>query len=187
LNIEPTVDAWFVVRTKTQREAYAQSSLELRQVTVFLPRIVELGYGGEPGRKRRPAPLFPGYLFVRMQFPVDYHRVIWAPGVRDVVSIGTGPVPIHDRVVQEIRSRCDDAGVVSIAPRPWRAGDRVEIPKGPFAGLLATVVTVMPRRRRIKLLVDFLARQTAVEMPISALPLNNGSEPRHVAAGQARS
>jgi transcriptional antiterminator RfaH len=186
LDIEPTVDAWFVVRTKTQREAYAQTSLELRQVKVFLPRILELGHGGEPGPKRRAAPLFPGYLFVRMQFPIDYHRVIWAPGVRDVVSIGSGPVPIHDRVIEEIRGRCDDAGVVSIVPHPWRPGDRVEIPKGPFAGLLATVVTVMTRRRRIKLLVDFLARQTAVEMPIASLPLNNDSERRHVAVGQVR-
>ena len=45
-------------------------------------------------------------------------------------------------------------------------GDRVEIPKGPFAGLLATVVTVMSSRRRIKLLIDFLARRTCVEMPL---------------------
>ena len=32
----------------------------------------------------------------------------------------------------------------------------MEIPKGPFAGLLATVVTVMPSRRRIKLLKEIL-------------------------------
>ena len=38
-----------------------------------------------------------------------------------------------------------------------------------FAGLLATVETVLPRRRRIKLLIDFLARQTSVDLPLTAI------------------
>lgn len=186
MDTQPAGDAWFVVRTKTQQEAYAQTSLELRQLRVFLPRIIELTHTGESVSKRRPAPLFPGYLFVRMLFPVDYHRVIWSPGVRDLVSIGTGPVPIGEHVIEEIRLRCDARGVVSIAPAPWCPGDRVEIPKGPFAGLLATVVTVMPRRRRIKLLIDFLARQTAIEMPMSSLSLNSANR-RRLGLAQARS
>ena len=40
---------------------------------------------------------------------------------------------------------------------------------GPFAGLLATVETVMPRQRRIRLLVEFLARQTCVDLPLAAV------------------
>jgi transcriptional antiterminator RfaH len=180
------VDAWFVVRTKTQQEGYAKTSLELRQLRVFLPRIIELSHTGESVSRRRPAPLFPGYLFVRMLFPVDYHRVIWSPGVRDLVSVGTGPVPISEHVIEEIRLRCDASGVVAIAPAPWCPGDRVEIPQGPFAGLLATVVTVMPRRRRIKLLIDFLARQTAIEMPMSSLSLSSAAR-RRVGFVQARS
>lgn len=158
--------AWFIVRAKSKREAYAKTNLELRELTVFLPRIIELDYDDRDASKRAPAPLFPGYLFVKMYLQLDYYRVIWAPGVRDIVSLGSGPVSVPDQVVEEIRSRCDTSGVVRVPPALWRPGDRVEIPKGPFAGLLATVVTVMSSRRRIKLLIDFLARRTCVEMPL---------------------
>jgi len=161
--------AWFIVRAKPKREAYAKSNLEVRDLTVFLPRIMELDYGETDASKRAPAPLFPGYLFVRMYLHLDYYRVIWTPGVRDIVSLGSGPVSVPEQVVDEIRSRCDTSGVVCVPPARWRPGDRVEIPKGPFAGLLATVVTVMSSRRRIRLLIDFLARQTCVEMPLFSL------------------
>ena len=72
-------------------------------------------------------------------------------------------------MVEGIRCRCDNSGIVRLPPAPWNPGDRVEIPSGPFAGLLATVVAVMPRRRRIKLLIDFLAQQTPVEMPLAGI------------------
>jgi transcriptional antiterminator RfaH len=173
------IEAWFIARTKPQRETYATRNLELRHLEVFLPRIIELDYDNRTATQRRPEPLFPGYLFVRMKFPLDYYRVIWSPGIRDLVSLGHGPVPICERVVQEVRYRCDGSGVVRVSPEPWTPGDRVEIQSGPLKGLLATVLTVMPRRRRIKLLIDFLSQQSPVEMPLAALKPSHrpGSRP----------
>ena len=170
----PIVNAWFVVRSKPQQELQARASLEVRGLEVFLPRIVEIECG-EPSlaSSRRPVPLFPGYLFAHLSFPLDYHRVIWAPGVRDMLSLGGGPVPVSNEVIEGVRERCDHSGIVRLMTNSWKSGDRVEIPNGPFAGLLATVVTVMPRRRRIKLLIDFLAQQTPVEMPLAALAGNH--------------
>jgi transcription antitermination factor NusG len=84
-------------------------------------------------------------------------------------------VPIDDGVVEQLRLRCDERGVVHVSASPWNPGDRVEIADGPFAGLLATVETVMPRQRRIKLLIDFLARQTCVDMPLTAIRGLGGS------------
>lgn len=173
-----SVLAWFIVRTKPQRESYAKRNLEFRQLKVFLPRVIELGYEDASLSKTRASPLFPGYLFVWMHFPLDYYRVIWAPGVRDIVGLGGGPIPISEDVVQAIRCRCDTSGVVRLLSAPWTPGDRVEIPTGPFAGLLATVVTVMPRRKRIKLLIDFLAQQTPIEMPLSLLKSSKAGVPR---------
>jgi transcriptional antiterminator RfaH len=173
-----TIVAWFIVRSKPQRETYAKQNLEIRGLEVFLPRVLEVDCDGQEFRPRRPSSLFPGYMFVRMSFPVDYYRVIWTPGVRDLVALGSGPIPVAEAVVEGIRCRCDTSGIVRLRPAPWHPGDRVEIPTGPFAGLLATVVTVMPRRRRIKLLIDFLAQQTPVEMPLTALKAPPGGVPR---------
>lgn len=163
------IPSWFVARTKPNREDHAQRSLGLRGLPVFLPRIVELDCCLTAFPRQQPAPLFPGYLFVRMNLPVDYTRVIWAPGVRELLCLGGGPVPIEDTVIEQLRVRCDSSGVVHVSQMPWNRGDQVEIADGPFAGLLATVDAVMPRRRRIKLLIDFLARQTSIDMPLTAI------------------
>ena len=92
---EPT-PAWFIVRAKPKQEGYAQTNLAMRHLPVFLPRIIELGYDGSEAPRRKPAALFPGYLFVRLQLPDDYYRVIWTPGVKDLVALGGGPVPVPD-------------------------------------------------------------------------------------------
>ncbi|HEY3186401.1 MAG TPA: transcription termination/antitermination NusG family protein, partial [Solirubrobacteraceae bacterium] len=138
-------------------------------VRVFMPRIVEADCYLPAVGFRQPAPLFPGYLFVNMDLALEYHQVIWAPGVRDLVALGGGPVAVDDHVVEQLRLRCDEDGIVHVAPTPLTRGDTVEIAEGPFAGLLATVETVMPRRRRIRLLIEFLARQTCVDLPLAAV------------------
>ena len=168
-DIGSSARAWFVARTKSNREDYAVRTLGLRGVTVFMPRIVEAECYLPAVGFRQPAPLFPGYLFVNVDLASEYHQVIWAPGVRDLVNLGGAPVPVDDLVVDQLRLRCDEQGVVHVSPTPLNRGDRVEIAEGPFAGLLATVETVMPRQRRIKLLVEFLARQTCVDLPLAAV------------------
>lgn len=186
---DPGMVAWFIARTKPHRETYAQENLEIRRLDVFLPRVVEVDFENRDIVRRRPAPLFPGYLFVKMNFPLDYYRVIWTPGVRDLVALGNGPIPIGEAVVESIRCRCDTSGVVRLSPVSWSPGDRVEIPTGPFAGLLATVVSVMPRRRRVKLLIDFLAQQTPVEMPLAKLKVSRMAmgTTRPIGSAQVRS
>ena len=161
--------AWFVARTKPNREDYAVRTLGLRGVAVFMPRIVEADCYLPAVGFRQPAPLFPGYLFVNVDLAAEYHQVIWAPGIRDLVHLGGVPVPVDDHIIDRIRLRCDADGVVHVSPTPLNRGDRVEIAEGPFAGLLATVETVMPRQRRIRLLIEFLARQTCVDLPLAAV------------------
>ena len=167
------MQAWFVARTKPSREDYAQRTLGLRGVNAFLPRIVEVD-AISASRPRPPAPLFPGYIFVRMNLFIDFHRVIWAPGVRELLCGSGGPVPIDDGVIEQLQLRCDERGIAYVSSTSWTPGDQVEIAEGPFAGLLATVETVMPRRRRIKLLIDFLARQTSVDLPLTAIRGRSG-------------
>jgi transcription antitermination factor NusG len=150
---DPTLVAWFVARTKPNREDYAERTLRLRQVDVFLPRIVEMGLDAA-GRPRPAAPLFPGYLFVHIDLFAEWQRVIWAPGIRDLVCLGGGPIPIDDGVLERLKMRCDERGVAYVAPATWKHGDRVEI--------------------------DFLARQTSVDLPLNAIKGAPETAPRFV-------
>src|SRR6185369_13058497 len=116
---------WFVVRTKARKEAVALAQLEQRKVAVFLPRILEYG-------RDQIAPLFPGYLFVRISLFDQYYRVVWTPGVRNFVAFGRLPTPIPESAIYLIASSAGEEGIIRPLA-PFKPGDRVQITNGPLA------------------------------------------------------
>ena len=151
------VPEWFVVRTKAKREDYALLQLERRGVAAFLPRVLEYG-------RDQIAPLFPGYLFVHIVLLAQYYRVVWAPGVRAFVAFGEVPTPVKDSVVHLIRASAVDGVIRPFAP--LKAGDRVQINGGPFAGLVAIIQRPCSPRGRVKILLDFLRQGISAELPV---------------------
>ena len=149
---------WYVVRTKNRKEDYAVQQLERRGVAVFLPRILEYG-------REEIAPLFPGYLFVRIALLEQYYRVVWTPGIRSFVAFGPTPTPVQDSVITFIAANGDDAGVIRPLA-PFKAGDRVQIRSGPLAGLVAVVQRPCSERGRVQILLDFLRQGATVELPV---------------------
>jgi len=149
---------WYVVRTKPRKEDFAVQQLEGRGVRVFLPRVLEYGHDDV-------APLFPGYLFVRIALLAQYYRVVWTPGVRGFVAFGATPTPVGDAVVRLILASAGEGGVIRQQPR-LQAGDRVQITGGPLAGLMAVIEQPCSQRGRVKIFLDFLRRGATVELPV---------------------
>jgi len=149
---------WYVVRSKARKEDYAVQQLERRGVRVFLPRILEWARG-------EVAPLFPSYLFVCIALLEQYYRVVWTPGVRSFVAFGATPTPVQDGVVAFIAASAGEGGVIRPLA-PFRAGDRVQIKSGPFAGLVAVVQRPCSRPGRVQILLDFLRQGATVELPV---------------------
>jgi transcriptional antiterminator RfaH len=50
-----------------------------------------------------------------------------------------------------------------------RVGDEVEVAAGSFAGFRGIVTRIMPARDRVSVLLDFLGRQTTVEVPLDGV------------------
>ena len=59
--------------------------------------------------------------------------------------------------------------------RHFVPGDEVEIAEGAMRGLRAIVTRVLPGRERIAVLMEFLGRQTMVELPRHCL-IKDGNE-----------
>jgi transcriptional antiterminator RfaH len=153
-----TSRAWFVIRTKVRKEDYAAERLEQRGVAVFLPRILEY-------HRDQVSPLFPGYLFVHIALFEQYHRVVWAPGVRSFVAFGAVPTPVAESVIYLIASSAGPDGVIRPLA-PFKAGDRVQITGGPLAGLVAVIQRPCSQRGRVKILLDFLRQGASIELPV---------------------
>jgi len=149
---------WYVVRTKLRKETVVEKRIEDLGLEVFLPWL----------RSRRRVgtrfqwvltPLFPGYLFCRLDMVLSGKAARYAPGVRDFVKFGSRIAEVGDDVVGEIRDRCP-GGVAEINPRPSRPGEPIMIKEGPFAGLEAMFERAMIGSERIAILLELLGRQT---------------------------
>jgi transcription antitermination factor NusG len=153
---------WYVVRSKPRREGYAQDQLLRRGVETFLPRILE---AAGPRLEPTVGPLFPGYLFACIDLLSQYNSVIWAPGVRSFVAFGEVPAPVDPAVVEFLRERGGDEGVVRVV-RTFHDGDVVRIVRGPLGGLVGVVEGEVSGQARVRILMEILRRRTQVSVPV---------------------
>lgn len=159
---------WFCVRTQPKHEHIAAGSLRQQlQLDVFLPRI----------RFKRPTrqgpawvteALFVNYLFARFELNAFLRRVKHVRGVQDVVHFGSHWPVIPHLVIADLRAALGDDELQVITDE-FNPGERVEIAGGAFHGLHAVVTRVLPARQRVAVLLDFLGRQTSVEMDTAQL------------------
>jgi transcriptional antiterminator RfaH len=170
--ILPGSAAWFCVRTLPKHEhiAAAQLRQQSSDVEVFLPRIRY-----QRATRRGPAwvteALFLNYVFARFDLASRLRQVQAARGVRGVVHFGTRWPTIPHGAIAELKAAMG-ADEVKTLSQEFQPGDEVEIAGGAFFGLRAVVTRVMPGRQRVAVLLDFLGRQTTVELDRDQLARN---------------
>jgi hypothetical protein len=100
--------SWILVYTKAHAEAWTDINLRRQGFETLMPRVAARG-----GFR----PLFPRYLFVGAAQEVRTQPVRSTLGVMYVVHFGDRPaaVPIH--VIDEIRGRMNENGVVHLERR----------------------------------------------------------------------
>ena len=106
-------------------------------------------------------PLFPGYVFCRLQ-PSGRLPVLTTPGVLSIVGSGKIPQPVEPEELAAIQSLVK-SGLPAI---PWpflKTGERVRIEHGALEGVEG-IVTAVRKESRIVLSVTLLQRSVAVEV-----------------------
>lgn len=115
-------------------------------------------------------PLFPGYLFVRINLSVHYRAVTYARGVRRIVEFGATPVEVDVTMIDAIKNRvASPEGYVLERPKELRSGQHVQIKDGPFVGLEAVFMREMSGHQRAMVLLRTLALQARVVLEINQL------------------
>lgn len=155
---------WHLVHTKPRQEARAEENLAHQGYAVYLPRaLVIRRRRGKP--QRQVEPLFPRYLFIRLEPGVDN----WAPlrstlGVSAVVRFGADAAIVPDALVAALQAREDAAGLCDLRQAPPEAGDRVLVVEGELAGFEGIFVTT-DGDVRATILLDIVGRATRVRLP----------------------
>jgi transcriptional antiterminator RfaH len=146
---------WFALHAKPRRENFALTNVRLLGIETLLPllKVERSTRGNSHGASK---PLFPGYFFARFCPEISCELVKCTRGVLRVVSSGKFPIPIHDAVIQEIRDRIEEDGLVRLRSQRLEPGTRVSILDGPFGGLMGRVERESDDGRRVAILLETL-------------------------------
>lgn len=155
--------AWFCAQTQNRHEEIAAASLKQDpDIEVFLPRI-RFRRTTRFGAGWATEALFQNYLFARFDFDYRLRRVQHARGIRGVVHFGNRWPVVPQQVIDELRRVMGENEVRLLADEP-EPGELVQIAGGPLDGLEAIVTRIMPGPKRVAVLLEFLGRQTTVEL-----------------------
>ncbi len=151
---------WYAIFVMSRHEKRLVGHCSERQIEAFLPL-----YRVKHRWKNRctatvDLPLFPNYLFVRIERQQRI-QVLNLPGVLSIVSSGHEMVPVSDEYITSLRE-----GLLAhrIEPHPnVEVGDRVCITTGPMAGMEG-VLYRQKNELRVVLRLDMIGRSVAVEV-----------------------
>lgn len=162
------MEHWYVTRTKCSAEHRAVWNLNNQGFTTYLPRYrKQIRHARKTQTVLRP--LFPGYVFVRMDAEQPRLSVINNTfGVIGLVQFGSEPQSIPAAMVEAIRSREDETGAVSLAPDGLKKGDRVRFLEGAFIDYTALLEEISDDKRAI-LLIDLMGRAIRISAPMEHL------------------
>ncbi len=157
---------WFCLKSQPKHEHIAEAHLrQTSTVDVFLPRI-RFKRATRQGMAWVTEALFPGYLFARFDWRESLRLVQHSRGVRGVVHFGERWPAIPEDVILELQQAIGATGL-RIIPAEFVPGDEVKLVEGAMRGLRAVVARVLPGRERIAVLMEFLGRQTMIEVPLN--------------------
>jgi transcription antitermination factor NusG len=149
---------WFAVLTRTGREKDATLLLENSGYECYLP-VSKFTRKWSDDLKEIEVPLFPGYLFCRMN-PNNRLPVLTTPGIIQIVGVGKTPVPADEEEIKAIQL----VGKSGLCVMPWPYmpfGRHAEIMDGPLRGLSGTVVKIKSGMKLV-LSISLLERSVAV-------------------------
>ncbi len=153
---------WFVVRTKAGDENRANTNLLNQEIETFLPLFKARNLRGER-MVRTIRPLFPSYLFARLDLELHYTKVKWTRGVSRILGNREGPVPISEAVVQTIRDRVGKDNLIEL-DEEMKEGDLVQVVSGPLKDLLGVFQKRMSGKDRVKILLNLIGVDVPVQI-----------------------
>jgi transcriptional antiterminator RfaH len=111
-------------------------------------------------------PLFPRYLFIRLDSVNDN----WMPirstrGVGKIVRFNEHPLPVDDRIVEEIRRRLANNPIKEPYLKP---GERVVIIEGSFSNVEA-IFSSSDGDQRVILLLNILHSEQNLSFPLQSV------------------
>ncbi|WP_040259761.1 transcription/translation regulatory transformer protein RfaH [Pseudomonas massiliensis] len=150
---------WYLIQTKPRQEARAEEHLVRQGFTCYRP----LQPLAQRANRLLEQPLFPGYLFIRMERDANWYPIRSTRGVCRIVAFGPQPCPVSEHLIAGIRQRA----ALDAAPQPFEQGEKVRVIAG--GSELEAIFLCNDGDERAVILLTLLQRQQRVVLPRHSL------------------
>lgn len=165
--LQPDGVRWLAYYTAPRHEKTVAKQFQSRSVDCFLPLVRQSRRWKNGVRAKVEEPLFPGYIFARLQ-PKLYFKVLSVPGVISVVGPARHPAVLDDEEIDSLR-----AGLAERNSRPHPflvVGQKARIASGAFAGKTGVLIKELTSLR-VVLTVEAIMKSFSVEVDVDELEM----------------
>jgi transcription antitermination factor NusG len=165
LPVDSPEPQWYAAYTSANHEKRVALQLGQRSIDHFLPLYASVRRWKDR-RIKLQLPVFPGYVFVRMDLR-DRLQILQVPGVARLVGFSGVPCALPQSEIEAMQTCL--ARKACLEPHPYvQIGRRVRVKAGPLEGLEGLVIRKKNRLRFI-LSLDLLNRSATVEIETADL------------------
>jgi transcription antitermination factor NusG len=167
---------WYVIQCNINCEKKAEFGLSEKGFVTYLPVLTKtVTHGRKKVERAVTRPLFARYLFVAShEREMPFYHLRSTNGVESIVRNDGIPLTVPADVVEDIMRR-EQTGEFDTTRQPktleevgLTAGQEMQIIRGPFEGVSATVRKLMPGRNA-EILIRLFGGEQAVRMPLAEL------------------
>lgn len=151
---------WYALHVRTRQETSIASVLQDKGYECFLP-LYQSQRRWSDRIKQINLPLFPGYLFCRLELQKRL-PILMTPGVVHIVGTGRIPIPVEDSEIVALEKIVRSG--LQLQPWPFlHIGKKVRIGQGALDGLEGILLAVK-KPHRLVVSITLLSRSVAVEI-----------------------
>ncbi|TGK38067.1 UpxY family transcription antiterminator [Leptospira andrefontaineae] len=166
--------SWYAVYTNSRTEKKLALELSKKGVTQYLP-IISTKKQWSDRIKTVLVPVFPSYVFVKIDIRIEKLKVLETSGAVKFVSIGETPIVIDEEDIETIRQIVTEyPDKIKIEREKMLApGKKVLIRSGPFKDRKARVIR---KGSKSSILVSISGMDTTVSLELDSELLETGEE-----------
>jgi transcription elongation factor/antiterminator RfaH len=154
---------WHIIQSKPHQEERVEAQIrELTEIEVYAPRIEVRAVRGA-AKVTVVKPLFPSYLFARLDLPEEWKLITFTRGVTRILGGWEQPRPVDDAVVAAIRERENKKDRLIHYYR-FRPREAVVVRAGPLKDLYGIFERYVDEGARVRILLSLVGYQAAVEL-----------------------
>jgi transcriptional antiterminator RfaH len=159
---------WYCVHTKPKCEHLVAASLrQFEEVEPWCPRL-RFQRSTPRGKVWFTEALFPSYLFAKFEPGQSLRAVRHAHNVISVVGFGGNVAPVPERAILQLKEEMGPEDTREVH-HELNVGDCVEVAEGPMHGLKGIVESFLNGEQRVRVLLEFLGRQSLIVVPTTKL------------------